>query len=151
MLRQFKRPCYCWSLWCENFGMLSKNNLRCLHFKYLKTELFKLKLSLNLCKVDTNNQFNICISERCHKFKTIGLSNLVPPSHQISSRYVLLNGLKLCANVLTIVQTSWTGYKLPEWARTSRTLNVLKLFWQSSRSEPVLRNVMRTSLIWRGI
>ena len=42
------------------------------------------------------------------------------------------------------------GYKLPEWASTSRTLNPLKGFWQSSHSEPILKNILRTSLVWTG-
>ena len=49
-----------------------------------------------------------------------------PPLHQTSLYYVLLNGLKLCVNGVDVVQTSWTGYKLLERARTSRTLNWLK-------------------------
>ena len=37
-----------------------------------------------------------------------------------------LCSLELCANC---VQTSWMGYKLPEQARTSRTLKLLKIVW----------------------
>ena len=54
---------------------------------------------------------------------------LYTPSHQTSSHYVRLNGLKLCANFMDVVQTSWTGYKLYGRARASRTLNLLKCFW----------------------
>ena len=67
--------------------------------------------------------------------------------HQPSSHYVFQNGLKLCANFLNIAQTSWTGYKLPERARMSRTLNLFTIFWQPFRSEPVRTNILRTSLV----
>ena len=72
-------------------------------------------------------------------------------SHQTSSLYILQNGLKLCAMyALNVVQTSWMGYKLPGWTRKSRTLNLLKIFWRPSRSEPGLKNVVRTQweLVW---
>ena len=72
---------------------------------------------------------------------------LIPPSHQTGSHYLCMNALKLCANFLNVVQTSWTGYKLSECARMSRTLNLLKVFWQSSHSEPILKNEARTSLV----
>ena len=74
-----------------------------------------------------------------------------PASHQTSSHYVRPNGLKLFVNFLNIVQTSWTDYKLHGWARTSRTLNLLKVFWQPSHSEPILGNVVGTSLVSQGL
>ena len=56
-------------------------------------------------------------------------------SHRISLNYVLQNGLKRCASFLNVIWTSWTGYKLPERSRIFKTLNLLKIFWQPSRSE----------------
>ena len=78
------------------------------------------------------------------------ISYLIPPSHQTSSHYNRPNRLKLCANFMDILQSSWTGYKLHGHARTSWTLNLLTIFWQPSCSEPVLMNVVRTSLVWWG-
>ena len=51
---------------------------------------------------------------------------LIPPQYHTSLHYVLPNGLKRCANGLDVVQTFWKGYTLPERARTSRLLKLLK-------------------------
>ena len=64
-------------------------------------------------------------------------SSFIPRSHQTSSHYVLQNGLKLLADGVDIVQTSWTGYEHPEQARTSRIFNLLKSL--EERSENVVR------------
>ena len=74
------------------------------------------------------------------------LQTLILPSHQSSFHYICPNGLKLYANFMNVIQTSWIGYKHPEWDRTSKTLNLFKVFWQSFHSESVLKNVVRTSL-----
>ena len=61
------------------------------------------------------------------------------------------NGLKLCANVLNIVQTSWMGYKLPEWARAFRTLNRLKFSGSHAVLSPFWRmwwELVRRSCVW---
>ena len=49
------------------------------------------------------------------------------------------------------VQTSWMGYELLERARASRTLNLLKIVCEPSHSEAVLKNIVRTSLVWQGL
>ena len=52
------------------------------------------------------------------------------------------------------VWTSWTSYKLPGWAKTfldgprmPRTLNLLKMFCRPSCSEPVWKNIVRTTVV----
>ena len=46
---------------------------------------------------------------------------------------------------MDVVQTFWTDYKLPEWARISRTFNLL------NSSEEHSENVVRTSLVCQGL
>ena len=73
--------------------------------------------------------------------------HVIPPSYQTSSHYVCPTGLKLCVNFLNVVQTYCMGYKLSGWARMSRTLNLLKIVWRSSHSEPILGNGVGTSVV----
>ena len=70
----------------------------------------------------------------------------IPPSHQISYHYVRPNGLKLCANFLNVVQTSWTGYKPLGWAGTARIWTCSK----SSGGNPILSRFGRLwwKLVW---
>ena len=89
----------------------------------------QLRCSLAAAKTSEGNVSNIekSIGIKLSKFYIpmfwfVVLSSLNPPSHQTSSHYVHLNRLKLNANFLNIVQTSWV-------ARMSRILNLLNIFW----------------------
>ena len=86
------------------------------------------------------------------------INSLYPLSDETSSHYIRPNGLKMCPNFLNVVQTSRMGYKLSEWAKTSRTLNLLKIFWRPSCSESIQKNIGRSEdvvrtkweLVWYG-
>ena len=56
---------------------------------------------------------------------------LIPPSHQTSSHYFCPNRLKLYANFLNVVQTSWTGYDVQNFEPAQNLLAAIP-FWTRS-------------------
>ena len=50
---------------------------------------------------------------------------------------MLPDGLKLCANGVDVVATSWTVYELHGHARAEGALSVLNIFWWPSHFESI--------------
>ena len=63
-----------------------------------------LAISLLACEVGTDTQPGHVFINMIDKVGSASIL-LIPQSHQIHSYYILQNGLKLCANLLNIVQT----------------------------------------------
>ena len=92
-----------------------------------------------------------CITQTLlHARWSVSLLNLTLLSHQTSSHYVLENGLKLCTNGLNVLRTVWglfTNFiERTRTGRSSRTLNMLKIFsWSSFSAIRTRDNVLMTS------